>query len=51
MKENNLTSKKRQEAVTNPNNADDLVLLANISVQAKFLLHSLEQTEKDNASM
>ena len=49
IKENSFTLKKRQDAETiiNADYTDDLALLANTLTQAKFLLHSLEQTAGD----
>ena len=35
-----------QQTITNVDHADDLVLLANTSAQAKSLLNSLEQAER-----
>ena len=46
MKENGFTLKKarsRQNPIETIMDADDIVLLANTSTQAKLLLHSLEQ--------
>ena len=46
-KKKKVRSRRRPaEAITNIDSADDLLLLANKSVQAKFLLHSLEQAAR-----
>ena len=48
MKENGFTLKKQKidETITDADYVDDLVLLANTSVESESLLHDLEQTER-----
>ena len=50
MKENGFSQKKFRiysiETITNVDNVDDQVLLANIPTRTNSLLHSLEQVER-----